>query len=133
MYISDKDIHEDGMNTGHVEQDLGATGTLVDFFYGVEDDSKLRIEVAIKEDGRCAVFYNKPLKKELSWFEYNLDDCRLGFVLDGGETRDMAIPIKRELSKNMQNSHQILTILMNEDTGVPKEGTYIPLILHSSH
>ncbi len=114
-----------------VEGQSGDTGSIVDFFYGVEEDNKLKIEVAIKEDGRCAVFYNKPLKNELSWFEYDLDLCKLGFVMDGGETRDLGIPIKRELSKNMQNSHQILMILMDDDTGSPKEGTYIPLIIHS--
>lgn len=133
MHISNENIYENGMNTEHVDKDMGTTGTLVDFFYGVEDDSRLRIEVAIKEDGRCAVFYNKPLKKELSWFEYNLDDCKLGFVLDGGETREFALPVKKEMTKNMQNTHQILTILMDDETGSPKEGTYIPLILHSSH
>ena len=57
------------------ENELGDTGALVDFFYGIEEDSHLRIEVAIKEDGRCAVFYNKPLKSDLSWFEYDLDLC----------------------------------------------------------
>lgn len=129
MHISDTNKNEAGMTN---EQEKKDTGTLVDFFYDVRDDSTLQIEVAIKDDGRCAVFYNKPLKKDLSWFEYDLDNCNLGFVLDGGETRSMTIPVKRELSKNMQNTHQILTVLMDDETGAPKEGTYIPLILHSS-
>ncbi len=119
------------MTSEHIEEGGKVTGTIVDFFYGVEDDNTLRIEVAVKEDGRCAVFYNKPLKSELSWFEYDIDQCRLGFVMDGGESRDVDIPIKRELSRNMQNTHQILTVLMDDETGAPKEGTYIPLILHS--
>jgi len=122
------------MNNNQVEEDsFGKTGSIVDFFYGVEEGSNLNIEVAIKEDGRCAVFYNKPLKNDLSWFEYDLDLCKLGFVMDGGESRSLNIPVKRELSKNMQNSHQILTILLDDETGSPKEGTYVPLILHSQH
>lgn len=120
-----------GMIGENVENKDGLTGGLVDFFYDVREDSLLNIEVAIKEDGRCAVFYNKPLKQSLAWFEYDLDLCKLGFVLDDGEARDLAIPVKKELTKNMQNTHQVLTILMDDETGAPKEGTYIPLILHS--
>ncbi len=119
------------MVSENIETDMGVTGTLVDFFYDVRDDSHLNIEVAIKEDGRCAVFYNKPLKQDLAWFEYDLDTCRLGFVVDGGEARDFTLPVKKEMTKNMQNTHQVLTILMDDETGSPKEGTYIPLILHS--
>jgi len=126
-------MNETGMINKAVEKDLGTTGTIVDFFYGVEDDNVLNIEVAVKEDGRCAVFYNKPLKDELSWFEYDLDLCKLGFVLNGGESRDFVLPVKKEMTKNMQNTHQVLTVLMDDETGKPKEGTYIPLILHSKN
>ncbi len=124
-------MNETGMMNEAVEKNLGTTGTIVDFFYGVEEgDSNLRIDVTVKEDGKCAVFHNKPFKKDLSWLEFDLDSSRLDFVLDGGEARNFGVPVKQELRKHMHNTHQILMILMDDDMGDPKEGLYIPLILH---
>ena len=122
--------NENGMIDKVAEGDLGTTGTIVDFFYGVEEGSNLRVEVAVKDDGKCAVFHNKPFKQDLSWLEFDLDTSRLDFVLDGGETRNFGVSVKKELSKNMHNTHQILMVLMDDDMGDPKEGLYIPLILH---
>lgn len=107
-------------------------GNLTDFVYGVTDDSRLEIEVFVKDDGKCVIFYNKPFKSQVSWLEYDLGTCKLDFVLDNGDIRDIGIPLRSELSKNMQNSHQVLMVLMDEETGLAKEGVYIPLILHRS-
>ncbi|MCK5384255.1 MAG: hypothetical protein KAJ29_01670 [Alphaproteobacteria bacterium] len=106
------------------------TGTLVDFVYGVDENSKLQIDVAVREDGKCAVFYNKPFKSDISWLEFDLGTCMLDFVLDGGEMRDSGLPVTRTMSKNMQNTHQMLMVLIDDKTGEPKEGQYIPLIIH---
>ena len=106
------------------------TGTLVDFVYGVDENSKLQIDVAVREDGKCAVFYNKPFKSDISWLEFDLGTCMLDFVLDGGEMRDSGVPVTRTMSKNMQNTHQMLMVLIDDKTGEPKEGQYIPLIIH---
>lgn len=134
MHISDKNINnEDGMMSEATSGSPAKTNTIIDLFYGTGEGNDLQIDVAIKEDGRCAVFYNKPLKDDLSWFEYDLDHSKLSFVTHDGESRDIGIPIKKEMSKNMQNSHQILMVLMDDQTGSPKEGTYVPLILHSEH
>lgn len=116
------------MNIGQ-ESEVPNRGNLTDFVYGVTDDSRLKIEVAVKEDGRCAVFHNKPFRKDLSWLEFDLDTCHLDFVLDGGEVRNTGVTLDRNVSKNMQNSHQILMVLMDDETGSPKEGFYVPLIV----
>lgn len=108
------------------------TGTLVDFVYGVTEESKLNIEVAVKEDGRCAVFYNKPFKHEPTYLEFDLDTRFLKFVLDTGDMRNTGGQLTENMSKNMQNTHQMLMILMDDDTGKAKEGKYLPLIIHRS-
>lgn len=109
---------------------IPSRGNLTDFFYGVDNKNKLQIEVTVKEDGRCALFHNKPFRNELSWLEYDLGTYRLDFVLDDGEIRNAGMPLTKEISKNMQNSHQILVVFMDDYTGDAKEGYYVPLILH---
>jgi hypothetical protein len=105
-------------------------GNLLDFVSGATAESELEIEVAVKDDGKCAIFHNKPFKNALSWLEFDLQSYRLDFVLDDGEIRDVGLPLTKDVSKNMQNSHQILMILMDEKTGEAKSGRYVPLILH---
>ena len=120
------------MTNGHVEEGTKGTGTLVDFFYSVEEGSQLMVEVTVKDDGKCAIFYNKPFKHDPAWIEFNLGTSRLDFVLEDGETRHMPLAFKDGIARHMQNTHQMLMILLDDDTGVPKEGTYVPLILHTS-
>ncbi|MGH1378128.1 MAG: hypothetical protein ACRBB3_04835 [Alphaproteobacteria bacterium] len=105
-------------------------GNLTDFVYGVDEENKLHIEVAVKEDGRCAVFYNRPFRNELAWLEFDLNTFKLDFVLDCGEMRNAGVDLTREMSKYMQNTHQMLMVLLDDDTGGAKEGTYVPLIIH---
>ncbi len=113
-------------------EDKPPVGNLTDFVYGVTDDNPLNIEVAINEDGRVILFYDKVFKNELSWLEFDLDTSELDFILDGGHTRNFGMPLDRSVAKNMQNTHQILTVLLDEKTGDAKEGHYIPLIIHQS-
>ncbi|GJL84289.1 MAG: hypothetical protein DHS20C02_00640 [Micavibrio sp.] len=106
------------------------TGIISDFVYGgASKDEPLFMEVAIKEDGRVVLFHNKPFKNELSWLEFDLGTNELDFVLDDGEIRDLGIPLKEDVAKHMQNSHQILMVLLDDVTGEAKEGNYIPLII----
>ena len=116
----------------HIEQDAAIPdrGNLTDFFYGVDEDSKLHIEVAVRDDGKCAVFYNKPCRRSISWLEFDLDTYRLDFVLDNGEVRNAGMDLTGDMAKNMHNTHQMLMVLMDDRTGGAKEGTYVPLILH---
>lgn len=111
--------------------DMPQRGNLTDFVYGVDENNDLFIQVAVKDDGRCAVFHNKPFRNDLSWLEFDLDTYELDFVLDGGDIRNVGMPLTKDVSKNMQNSHQVLMILMDDETGDAKEGYYVPLILHS--
>lgn len=107
-------------------------GTLIDFVYGVDENNPLDIEVAVKQDGRVVVFHNKPFKTDISWLEFDLLTNELDFVLDDGNIRDAGIPLKPGIAKHMQNSHQILMVLMDDSTGEAKEGKYVPLIIHRS-
>ena len=116
----------------HIEPERPSASGLNDFVYGVDENNHLDIEVAIKEDGRVVVFHNKPFKNELSWFEFDLETNKLDFVLDDGDIRDIGLPLSSAVAKHMQNSHQILMVLLDNDTGEAKEGNYIPLIIHRS-
>ncbi len=52
--------------------------------------------------------------------------------MDNGDIRDFSIPIRPELARYMQNAFQVLMVLMDEDSGEPVEGDYVPLIIHRS-
>lgn len=105
--------------------------SLRDFVY-IGKDEYLDIEVAVKEDGRVVVFHSHPFRNDLSWMEFDLGTNKLDFVLDGGDIRDVGMPLNAAVSKNMQNSHQILMVLLNPETGEAKEGNYVPLIIHKN-
>lgn len=107
-------------------------GNLTDFVHGVDADNHLDIEVAVNEVGKVIVFHNRVFKNDVSWFEFDLSTNKLDFVLDDGETRDAGIPLGQDVAKYMQNSHQILMVLLDNDTGEATEGNYIPLIIHKS-
>ena len=107
-------------------------GNLTDFVTGCDDDNPLDIEISINDEGAVIVFHDKPFKNALSWFEFDLNSSTLDFVLDDGDIRDAGLPLVPEIAKYMQNSHQILTVLLDDKTGEAKEGRYIPLIIHNS-
>lgn len=110
--------------------DRPPVGNLTDFVYGVDELHRLNIEVAVNEHGKVVVFHNRPFKKDISWFEFDLGSNRLDFILDDGDVRDAGLPLGRDVAKYMQNSHQILMVLLDDDTGEAKEGNYVPLIIH---
>ena len=112
--------------------DRPQVGNLTDFVYGVTEDNRLDIEVAIKEDGRVVVFHSHPFKNDVAWFEFDLGTNTLDFVLDDGDIRDIGLPLSKNVAKNMQNSHQILMVLLDPETGEAKEGNYVPLIIHGA-
>ncbi len=116
----------------HEIVDRPPVGTLVDFVDGVTEDNPLDLEIGVNEKGRIVIFHDKPFKKELSWFEYDLKTSRLDFVLDDGEIRDAGMTIAKQISKYMQNTHQILTVLMDDSTGEATDGKFIPVIVHQS-
>lgn len=104
-------------------------GNLSDFV--ASDGGKhLDIEIAIKEDGHVIVFHSHPFTREVSWFEFDLSTNKLDFVIDNGDVRDIGLPLNQAVAKHMQNSHQILMVLMNPKTGEATQGNYVPLIIH---
>lgn len=107
-------------------------GNLTDFVEGAAEDNPLYIEVAVKDNGKVLVFYDKPFREEISWFEYDTSTSRLDFIVGEGEIRDAGVNLVPEITKHMQNAHQILTILMDDSTGEPIEGEYVPLIIHTT-
>jgi hypothetical protein len=114
------------------EDNRKPVGNLTDFVLGVDKNNPLDVEVSVNEDGNVIVFHNKQFKSPLSWFEYDLETSKLDFVMDNGDIRNAGMPLAQEISKHMQNAHQILTILLDDETGQAKQGTYIPLIVHRS-
>ena len=107
-------------------------GNLTDFVIPVEGRKHLDVEVAIKEDNRVVLFYDRPFKKEISWFEFDLRTNKLDFVIDNGDVRDLGLPLSKDVAKYMQNTHQILMVVIDFKTGEAQEGSYVPLIIHSS-
>lgn len=110
--------------------DRPPVGNLTDFVYGVDETHHLDIEVAVNEKGKVVVFHNRPFKRGVSWFEFDLGTNKLDFILDDGDVRDAGLPLSQDVAKYMQNSHQILMVLLDDNTGEAKEGNYIPLIIH---
>lgn len=105
-------------------------GTLIDFIEGADKDTTVEVEVVVQNDGKVVVFHNKPFTVSIAWFEFDLSTNNLEFVMDGGEVRNIGLPLHEKLAKNMQNSHQILTILMDDESGEAEEGQFVPLIIH---
>jgi hypothetical protein len=105
-------------------------GNLVDFVEGVDPKNPLHVEVGLTPDARVIVFHDKNFTREVSWFEYDLVNNKLDFVMDDGDTRDFGLPLHPQIAKNMQNTHQILMVLLDDKTGEATEGNYIPLIIH---
>lgn len=107
-------------------------GNLLDFVYGADDKTELQIDVSLRQDGKVVVFHDHPFKDPVQWYEFDVTTRHLNFVFEDGQTREVGLPIKENIAKNMQNTHQILTILLDNNTGEAKEGIYVPLIIHQS-
>ena len=125
-------MNDDVTHTNTENGERPPVGNLTDFVYGINEHNRLDIEVAIKEDGRVVIFHSHPFKNDVAWFEFDLQTNKLDFVLDDGDIRDIGLPLLNNVAKHMQNSHQILMVLLDPETGEAKEGNYVPLIIHKS-
>ena len=101
-----------------------------EFNKGRHPDHDIKVELIVNDRAEAMVLHDKPFFKELAWLEFNLDDHKLEFIMDDGDIRNFGIPIDPDLSKYLQNSFQVLMVEMNEETGEPTEGAYLPLIIH---
>ncbi len=112
--------------------DRPPVGNLTDFVTGVDENNHLDIEVAVNEKGKVVLFHNRTFKNEITWFEFDLETNKLDFVLDSGDIRNAGLPLGKDVAKYMQNSQQILMVLLDDETGEATQGSYIPLIIHRS-
>ena len=96
-------------------------------------DKSYHFELAVNEDAQVYVLHNKPMKTPISWLEFDLGTNKLEFVTDEGEQKYIGLPVHPSLSKNKQNAHQVLMVLMDEATGEALKGEYLPLILHREY
>jgi hypothetical protein len=102
---------------------------LTDFVYGADLDNPVEVDIVVNEHGKVVVFHSHVFRDDLGWFECDLDERKLLFVFDDGRNVDAGIKLSDTMKKYMQNSHQILTVLLDHETGDAKEGHYYPLIL----
>ncbi len=105
-------------------------GNLNDFTYQDGTGKDLHIEVSVKDNGQVAIFHNKPFVHELGWLEFDLGTNQLEFVRDDGEMRDFGFALTPDMAKHMQNTHHVFMVLMDEESGEPAKGGYLPLIVH---
>ena len=87
-------------------------------------------ELMINERAEALLLHDKPFQEELSWFEYDLDTSRLELIMEDGDIRDFGIAVDRMLAKYLQNAYQILTVMVDRNTGAYQEESYYPLIIH---
>lgn len=97
---------------------------------GKSPDMDVHVELIVNDRAEAMVFHNKPFSAKLSWLEYDLDSSKLDFILEDGELRNFGIPVHPSLAKYMQNAFQVLMVHMDEKTGEPLDGGYLPLIIH---
>lgn len=107
-------------------------GDLTDFVVGATKNTPLDIQVSIEENNNVVLFHNKPFKHKLSWYEFDISSSKLDFVLEDGQTRDIGIALNKDVSKYMQNAHQVLTVHVDDESGEAVEAVYIPLIIHGN-
>lgn len=115
------------------EENRKNVGNLTDFVAADhQGGDPFYIQVSVNGSGKVVVFYDKPLSEKMGLFEYSISSNRLIVEMDGGERRDSGLELNSNITKHMQNTHQILTILMDNSTGEAVKGDYVPLILHRS-
>ena len=105
-------------------------GNLTDFAEGVTKDDPLFVQISTNDKGKVVFFYDKPLTEAIVNFEYHAADNRLIVVMQSEERRDSGLTLRPEIKKHMHNTHQILTILMDNKTGEAERGEFKPLLLH---
>ncbi len=97
---------------------------------GTTFEQEVRVDLVINDKAEVMIFHNKPFRRQISWIEYDLDTNKLSFIMNDGDSRNFGIFVKEEMTKYLQNTYQILAVLMDEKSGEPIEGEYFPLIIH---
>lgn len=113
------------------EKNVKNVGTLIDFVADPDGITPLDIQISVNDTGKVVIFHDRAFSIPISMFEYDINNNNLSVTMGDDEQRDTHLDLFPEITKHMQNTHQILTILMDNKTGEAIEGRYVPLILHS--
>ncbi|MCB1652384.1 MAG: hypothetical protein KDI46_10070 [Alphaproteobacteria bacterium] len=116
----------------HEAQEHKGVINLTNFVHGADKEHPVEIDVIVNEHGKVVVFHSHEFSETIGWFECDLDERKLRFVFDNGANIDSGIQVNDRMQKYMQNSHQILTVLLDYETGDATDGHYYPLILHKA-
>lgn len=123
---NDPGTRDDRMRTGQADPSETTLTAQLETEVG---DPTFKVDIVVNDIGKVAVYHSKPFRKKLAWLEFDLETCRMAFIMDDGDARDFGTPVPGTLAKNMQNAHQVLMVLLDE-AGQPKVGQYYPLIVH---
>lgn len=105
---------------------------LTDYFDGVDENNHLKLEVAIKDDGQAAIFYDKRIKNMITRVEYFASEKMMVFLTEGGSRRPIGMPLTDEVDAKFvaKRPDKILFVLMSDVTGEAVEGQYVPLKIY---
>ncbi len=106
-------------------------GTLIDFVVDPDETTPLDVQISVNDTGKVIFFYDRAFTVPIGMFEYNMQNNSLSVTMGDNDKRETHLDLFPAITKHMQNTHQILTILMDNKTGEAIEGRYVPLILHS--
>lgn len=92
----------------------------------------VKTALVLNDRAEVIILHDKPFKKNLSWLEYDIDGHRLDLVMNDGDIRNFGIPVNPQFSEYLRNSFQVLMARIDDKTGEPIEGNYLPLIIHTA-
>lgn len=89
---------------------------------------EIKVELLVNARGELTILHDRKFPYAVRRVECNLDDGTLNFVVDGGFKKDFGIPLAPELRQYLrEDCREVLMIHMDETTGEPLEGGYLPL------
>lgn len=104
--------------------------TMFDYF-NVPKNGRLDVEVATNADGRAVFFHNHPLRVKIRRIEFFVEDRMLVCLEDAGTRRPTGLPLGQDVTSHLQNSSELLFVLLDDVTGEAVEGEKFPLkIIH---
>ena len=127
---NDNSNEETGQATDE-SSNLKYVGNLVDFVEGASEESPLKVEIAVNEDGRIILFYTHTLKVHLKRMEYYSPESRLVFVSDSDQIRYLGLPLSEDVAKHLNDVDKILLIKFDEKTKNMSETGTLPFKIYS--
>jgi hypothetical protein len=107
---------------------------LTDFFEDVTEERKLELEVAVKDDGRTAIFCNKDLKVDLKCVEVFVGEKGMIFVDASGSRRPIGLPLTDAVVAPLATHKPTKVLLVRVDsTGTATSGICYPMRVYDPH